>query len=48
MRTQVDEARRERDALRGKLEQSEAERDDISEKHDQVAFLLTELRAERD
>ena len=38
----MDEARKERDELRGRLEQSEAEREDMSEKHDQVAYLLTD------
>ena len=48
LRPQVDTAKRERDELRGRLEQSEADRDDLSEKHDQIAFLLSELRADRD
>ena len=48
LRSQVDAAKKERDELRQRLEQSEADRDDMSEKHDQVTFLLTELRADRD
>ena len=48
LRAQVDDARRERDELRGKLDLAESEREDIGEKHDQIAFLLTELRADRD
>ena len=48
LRTQVDDAKKERDELRAKLEHAEAEREDLVEKHDQMAFLLNELRADRD
>jgi hypothetical protein len=48
LRTQADEAKKERDELRRRLEHAEAEREDIGEKHDQLAFLLSELRSDRD